>query len=170
MPVGLLEAEGTIEVKQFWPEGRSDADTSKVVVTIAPDGPPTPVMRSTISGPTASTRRRQGILRSSSRAARQSSFSRKGWCSGMRREVWLGPTERLLASFAESGPPHEVSAQHAPASGELDRVFPCYPRAKTMVAKMQRPTVPGRRPSAPSARQRPRPVSAGRPSRAASRP
>jgi len=37
MPVGLLEVEGTIEVKQFWPEGRSDADTTKVVVTIAPD-------------------------------------------------------------------------------------------------------------------------------------
>src|SRR4051812_36516887 len=37
MPVGLLEVEGTIEVKQFWPEGRSDADTTKVVVAIAPD-------------------------------------------------------------------------------------------------------------------------------------
>jgi endonuclease YncB( thermonuclease family) len=37
MPVGLLEVEGTIEVKQFWPEGRSDADTTKVVVTVAPD-------------------------------------------------------------------------------------------------------------------------------------
>jgi endonuclease YncB( thermonuclease family) len=37
MPVGLLEVEGTIDVKQFWPEGRSDADTTKVVVTIAPD-------------------------------------------------------------------------------------------------------------------------------------
>ncbi|WFU25784.1 thermonuclease family protein [Bradyrhizobium sp. CB1717] len=37
MPVGLLEVEGTIDVKQFWPAGRSDADTTKVVVTIAPD-------------------------------------------------------------------------------------------------------------------------------------
>lgn len=37
MPVGLLEVEGTIDVSQFWPEGRSDADTTKVVVTIAPD-------------------------------------------------------------------------------------------------------------------------------------
>ena len=32
MPVGLLEVEGTIKVSQFWPEGRSDADTTKVVV------------------------------------------------------------------------------------------------------------------------------------------
>src|SRR5437899_6284361 len=37
MPVGLLEVEGTIEVGQFWPEGRSDADTTKVVVSVAPD-------------------------------------------------------------------------------------------------------------------------------------
>ncbi|MDE5440449.1 thermonuclease family protein [Bradyrhizobium sp. CSA207] len=37
MPVGLLEVEGTIDVSQFWPEGRSDADTTKVVVTVAPD-------------------------------------------------------------------------------------------------------------------------------------
>ncbi|MCW1996037.1 endonuclease YncB(thermonuclease family) [Bradyrhizobium diazoefficiens] len=37
MPVGLLEVEGTIEVSQFWPEGRSDADTTKVVVNVAPD-------------------------------------------------------------------------------------------------------------------------------------
>lgn len=37
MPVGLLEVEGTIDVKQFWPEGRSDADTTKVVVNVAPD-------------------------------------------------------------------------------------------------------------------------------------
>ena len=32
MPVGLIEVEGTIEVSQLWPEGRSDADTTKVVV------------------------------------------------------------------------------------------------------------------------------------------
>ncbi|MHC4040052.1 hypothetical protein [Bradyrhizobium sp. 23AC] len=31
MTVGLLEVEGTIEVGQFWPEGRSDADTTEVV-------------------------------------------------------------------------------------------------------------------------------------------
>jgi len=37
MPVGLLEVEGTIDVSQFWPEGRSDADTTKVVVNLAPD-------------------------------------------------------------------------------------------------------------------------------------
>jgi endonuclease YncB( thermonuclease family) len=37
MPQGLLEVNGTIEVIQFWPEGRSDADTAKVVVTIGPD-------------------------------------------------------------------------------------------------------------------------------------
>ena len=37
MPVGLLEVEGTIDVGQFWPAGRSDADTTKVVVTVAPD-------------------------------------------------------------------------------------------------------------------------------------
>ncbi|RQH14139.1 thermonuclease family protein [Bradyrhizobium sp. RP6] len=37
MPVGLLEVEGTIDVGQFWPEGRSDADTTKVLVTMAPD-------------------------------------------------------------------------------------------------------------------------------------
>ena len=37
MPVGLLEVEGTIDVSQFWPEGRSDADTTKVIVNVAPD-------------------------------------------------------------------------------------------------------------------------------------
>ncbi|MFT4119837.1 thermonuclease family protein [Bradyrhizobium sp.] len=37
MPVGLLEVGGTIDVSQFWPEGRSDADTTKVVVNVAPD-------------------------------------------------------------------------------------------------------------------------------------
>lgn len=37
MPVGLLEVEGTIDVSQFWPQGRSDADTTKVVVNVAPD-------------------------------------------------------------------------------------------------------------------------------------
>ena len=37
MPVGLLEVVGTIDVGQFWPEGRSDADTTKVVVNVAPE-------------------------------------------------------------------------------------------------------------------------------------
>ncbi|MEY9882048.1 hypothetical protein ABIA43_003582 [Bradyrhizobium sp. USDA 328] len=37
MPVGLPEVEGTIDVGRFWPEGRSDADTAKVLVTVAPD-------------------------------------------------------------------------------------------------------------------------------------
>lgn len=37
MPVGLLEIVGTIDVGQFWPEGRSDADTTKVMVNVAPD-------------------------------------------------------------------------------------------------------------------------------------
>src|SRR5260221_6777974 len=32
---GLLEVEGTIDVTQFWPAGRSDADTAKVLVTVA---------------------------------------------------------------------------------------------------------------------------------------
>ena len=37
MPQGLLEVSGTIDVIQFWPDGRSDADTAKIVVTIGPD-------------------------------------------------------------------------------------------------------------------------------------
>ena len=37
MPAGLLEVDGTIELKQFWPEGRSDADTTKVVLSVGPD-------------------------------------------------------------------------------------------------------------------------------------
>lgn len=37
MPVGLLEVEDTIKVGQFWPEGRSHADSTKIVVGIAPD-------------------------------------------------------------------------------------------------------------------------------------
>ncbi|WP_271529888.1 hypothetical protein [Bradyrhizobium sp. CCBAU 25338] len=42
MPVGLPEVEGTIDVGRFWPEGRSDADTAKVLVTVAPDAIPLP--------------------------------------------------------------------------------------------------------------------------------
>ncbi len=37
MAVGLLEVHGTIDVSQFWPTGRSDADTTKVVVQLAQD-------------------------------------------------------------------------------------------------------------------------------------
>jgi len=37
-PKGLLEADGTIDVAQFWPEGHSDADTAKVLVKIVADG------------------------------------------------------------------------------------------------------------------------------------
>jgi endonuclease YncB( thermonuclease family) len=32
MPAGLLEVDGSIDLKQFWPDGRSDADTTKVVL------------------------------------------------------------------------------------------------------------------------------------------
>ena len=38
MANGLLEVQGTIDVAQFWPAGHSDADTAKVLVTVAPDG------------------------------------------------------------------------------------------------------------------------------------
>jgi endonuclease YncB( thermonuclease family) len=34
---GLLKIKGFIELDQFWPIGNSDADTSKVKVTVAPD-------------------------------------------------------------------------------------------------------------------------------------
>ncbi|WP_440642561.1 hypothetical protein ACSHT2_16995 [Bradyrhizobium sp. PUT101] len=37
MPVGLPEVEGAIDVGRFCPAGRSDADTAKVLVTVAPD-------------------------------------------------------------------------------------------------------------------------------------
>jgi len=37
MPAGLLEVRGTIDVSQFWPSGRSDADTATVVLTPAGD-------------------------------------------------------------------------------------------------------------------------------------
>lgn len=36
MPAGLLEVDGSIELKQFWPEGRSDADTTKVILSVSP--------------------------------------------------------------------------------------------------------------------------------------
>ncbi|WP_162914002.1 thermonuclease family protein [Taklimakanibacter lacteus] len=34
---GLLKIKGFIDLEQFWPAGSSDADTSKVKVTVAPD-------------------------------------------------------------------------------------------------------------------------------------
>ena len=34
MAAGLLEVHGTIDMSQFWPAGRSDADTSKVMVKL----------------------------------------------------------------------------------------------------------------------------------------
>jgi endonuclease YncB( thermonuclease family) len=37
MPAGMLEVFGTIDVSQFWPSGRSDADTTKVVLKVGPD-------------------------------------------------------------------------------------------------------------------------------------
>src|SRR5471030_1733268 len=37
MPAGMLEVFGTIDVSQFWPNGRSDADTTKVVLKVGPD-------------------------------------------------------------------------------------------------------------------------------------
>ena len=37
MAVGLLEVHGSIDISQFWPTGRSDADTAKVVVQLAQD-------------------------------------------------------------------------------------------------------------------------------------
>jgi endonuclease YncB( thermonuclease family) len=37
MPAGLLEVDGTIDLKQFWPDGRSDADTTKVVLNVGPN-------------------------------------------------------------------------------------------------------------------------------------
>jgi len=35
MPKGMLEVAGSIDVNQFWPTGRSDADTAKVIVNVA---------------------------------------------------------------------------------------------------------------------------------------
>ncbi len=34
--MGLLEITGTLDVKQFWPDGKSDADTTKVVLKVGP--------------------------------------------------------------------------------------------------------------------------------------
>lgn len=37
MAQGLLEISGTIDVAQFWPSGTSDADTTKIIISIGPD-------------------------------------------------------------------------------------------------------------------------------------
>lgn len=34
MVAGLLEVQGSIDLAQFWPSGRSDADTTKILVTV----------------------------------------------------------------------------------------------------------------------------------------
>lgn len=37
MVAGLLQMRGSIALDQFWPSGRSDADTTKLVLTVAPN-------------------------------------------------------------------------------------------------------------------------------------
>lgn len=37
MAQGLLEITGTIDVAQFWPSGKSDADTTKILLSIGPN-------------------------------------------------------------------------------------------------------------------------------------
>src|SRR5262245_47319689 len=37
MVAGLLQMRGSIALDQFWPSGRSDADTTKIVLTVASD-------------------------------------------------------------------------------------------------------------------------------------
>jgi hypothetical protein len=34
MPQGLLKVAGSIDLNQFWPQGESDADTTKILVTV----------------------------------------------------------------------------------------------------------------------------------------
>lgn len=34
--MGVLTVKGTVDVKQFWPKGESDADTSKILLTVDP--------------------------------------------------------------------------------------------------------------------------------------
>src|SRR5207302_11079376 len=36
MVAGLLQMRGSIAIDQFWPTGRSDADTTKIVLTVSP--------------------------------------------------------------------------------------------------------------------------------------
>jgi endonuclease YncB( thermonuclease family) len=37
MVAGLLQMRGSIAIDQFWPTGRSDADTTKIVLTVSPN-------------------------------------------------------------------------------------------------------------------------------------
>jgi endonuclease YncB( thermonuclease family) len=37
MPAGMLVVDGSIDISQFWPAGRSDADTTKVVIKVGGD-------------------------------------------------------------------------------------------------------------------------------------
>ena len=37
MPTGLLQVHGTIDLAQIWPSGRSDADTTKVLLSVGAD-------------------------------------------------------------------------------------------------------------------------------------
>ena len=37
MVAGLLQMRGSIALDQFWPTGRSDADTTKILLTVSPD-------------------------------------------------------------------------------------------------------------------------------------
>ncbi|MBM3654616.1 MAG: thermonuclease family protein, partial [Alphaproteobacteria bacterium] len=37
MSSGLLQAVGSLDVSQFWPTGRSDADTTKLILDVAED-------------------------------------------------------------------------------------------------------------------------------------
>lgn len=37
MASGLLEVNGTINLNQFWPEGSSDANKTKIIVDLAPN-------------------------------------------------------------------------------------------------------------------------------------
>jgi endonuclease YncB( thermonuclease family) len=37
MVAGILQVNGTIDLSQFWPTGRSDADTTKVVLNVGPN-------------------------------------------------------------------------------------------------------------------------------------
>ena len=37
MATGLLQLRGSIALDQFWPTGRSDADTTKILLTVSPN-------------------------------------------------------------------------------------------------------------------------------------
>ena len=38
MASGMLKVEGSIDLDQFWPPGTSDADTTKILITVGPSG------------------------------------------------------------------------------------------------------------------------------------